>query len=255
MRTIQLVVVALLALSAVHAQNNLEDPQPCDSNSGSVSLTGQSNCANSDFGNNLRVINFETAFESAGSDAQLDTHANLANHIVQTSRHVLGVPAIVSDEALARLAWVFRFRHNPEPFVIAKKSTKGDAARLVRFVLSDAGVNSWHHFTEAKITHLIEAVNQSTETTNGFIFRIIEGDVCEYKAIGDTQIQQRIHFFSAVHDETSLTVVFVGSSITGDFIKGHGNSVVLREQTGEFLRQWLLNQWVNLWTCTNPASN
>lgn len=180
----------------------------------------------------------------------------LAQHVVAVSEEALGFSAILSDEDLASLAWSFRLRHMPAPVVVAKKSTKYDVERLVRYVLTHPDFKARHHVKECKINELINAVKASIETPNGFVFRIFEGEDYEYSPVHVHQLPAIQHYFAAVHNSDSLFVSVASSDILGEFIKGHGgeNAVLERASAAQFLRQWLLNQWVNLWICTNPST-
>ena len=180
----------------------------------------------------------------------------LAHHVVNVSKQALGFQAVVSDETLATMAWTFRLRYMPAPNVYARQSTRYDVERLVRNVLTNHHFKAKHHIKECKIAELIAAVKASVETSNGFVFRIIEGEDSEYSQIHLHQLSAVQHYFAAVHTKDTLYVSIVSSGILGEFIKGHGgeNAVMERASASQFLRQWLLNQWVNLWICTNPSS-
>lgn len=266
MRTSQIVVLGILIagtfasleIRSSHAScsQGLGNPVPCQGNDhGSSNSVGQGSCS-SDLSANLKVVNYETAIENISSQTPVLSFAALANHVVAHAKEGLGFEAILSDEVLASLAWFFRLRHMPAPVVVAEKSTKGDAQRLVRHVLTNQKVKNLHHFSECQINDLIQAVKNSVETPNGFVFRIIEGSDYEYPEMHLHQLAAIQHYVAAVHTSTELYVAFVGSEILGEFIKGHGgpDAVNERADAAQFLRQWLLNQWVNLWICTNPSS-
>lgn len=243
-------VVFGIALPAVCAEEDLESPRTCAP--GSEAATGEVSC--SDASASLHIVSYENSIEQFVAASPVSSFADLAQHVLSVSEKALGFPAVVSEESLASLAWYFRFRHVPAPLVIAKSSTRYDVARLVRFVVTDEKFRARHHLKECKINALIEAVKASVETDNGFVFRIFEGEDEEYPDLYLHQLPAIQHYFAAVHSEGTLFVSVVSSEILGEFIKGHGgeNAVLERAAVDEFLRQWLLNQWVNLWVCTNP---
>lgn len=247
-------ISASLDLKVSHAES-LGEPNPGKGDDhGSHNFRGQ---ISSDLKGNLRVVNFETAIEDISPSRPIHNYEALAHHVVDSAREALGFDAVLSDDVLARLAWSFRLRHMPEPIIVARNSTRGDADRLVRYVLTSKEVKKAHHFTEYEIQRLIKRVKDSAEIGQGFVFRIIEGADNEYEPLHLHQLAARQHYFAAVHDKTDLYVTFVGSEVLGEFIKGHGgpNAVAERADAAQFLRQWLLNQWVNLWICTNAHSN
>lgn len=272
MRTGQFVVVALVILG-ISAQalteppvapknrlifGDLSDPAPCNNDHGSQGSDGLGTCNSGDYAENLRAVSYESAIENVKSSSPLLSFADLARHVLRVSKFALGFDAVLSDETLAELAWIFRLRHMPAPTVVASQSTRWDAARLVKYVLTHPDVSSCHHFRECDIDKLVAAVKDSVETPNDFVFRIIDGDADEYSPLGLHQLERRQHYFAAVHTEDRLSVSFVCSSLKGEFIKGHGSDsskISERESAHTFLRQWLLNQWVNLWICTNPTKN
>lgn len=231
----------------------LGDPKPCLRDNGSEGPEGQGSCSG-DLSCSLHMLDLETSIEKISPAYPLMSMESLARHVVKVSEQALGFPAILSDETLASLAWHFRLRHMPSPLVIAHKSTKYDVARLVRYVLTNEHFRHRHHLKECKINEIIQAVKASIETPTGFVFRIFEGADEEYAKMHLHQLGAIQHYFAAVHSEDSLYVSVVSSEILGEFIKGHGgeNAVLERANAAEFLRQWLLNQWVNLWICTNP---
>jgi hypothetical protein len=270
MRTGQFVVLALviLAISAqAHTEEapptksraifgDLSDPAPCHKDHGSQGSDGQGTCSAGDYSQNLRVVSYEKAIENIAPNAPIINFEGLARHVIRVSHFALGFDAVLSDEKLAELAWIFRLRHMPAPVVVAAQSTRWDVARLVKHVLTHKDTASCHHFRECDIDKLVAGVRNAVETPFGFVFRIIDGDLSEYSPLGLHQIESRQHYFAAVHSEEKLYVSFVCSSLKGEFIKGHGGDSVIseRESAHTFLRQWLLNQWVNLWTCTNPSN-
>ena len=264
MRTSQIVVLvaliggifASLDLRSSHAQIALAPPHPFQGDDYGSSST---NCLPNDptwLSSNLKILDYETAIEDIASSIPVIDYQVLAHHVVSQAKEALGFEAILSDEVLASLAWSFRLRHIPPPIIIAEQSTLGDADRLVRHVLTNHKVKYAHHFSEVKILELIAAVKNSVNSPKGFIFRIIEGEDSEYHPLHLHQLAARQHYFAAVHNARDLFVTFVGSEVLGEFIKGHGgaDAVVERASAAQFLRQWLLNQWVNLWICTNPRS-
>lgn len=272
MRTGQFVVVALLILG-ISAQaltdpvvpakqrvifGDLNNPAPCDGDHGSQGSDGLGTCTSGDFAENERVISYVKAIENIKSSGKLISFADLARHVLRVSKFALGFDAVLSDETLAELAWIFRLRHMPAPVVVASSSRRWDSERLVKYVLTHPDLASCHHFKECDIDNLVAAVKESVETDNDFVFRIIDGAEEEYSPLGLHQLERRQHYFAAVHSEERLSVSFVCSSLKGEFIKGHGmdsSSISERESAQTFLRQWLLNQWVNLWICTNPTKN
>jgi hypothetical protein len=270
MRTGQFVVVALLILG-ISAQalttepvankrrvvfGDLSDPAPLTKDHGSQDSIGQATSRYGDYSTNLRRVTYETAIERILPSSPLMSFSALANHVISVSKLALGFDAILSDQTLAELAWIFRLRHMPAPEVVAAQSTRWDVERLVKYVLTNEKVRTCHHFRECDIDQLVASVQESVETLAGFVFRIIDGDSTEYSPLGLHQIESRQHYFAAVHSEEKLFVSFVCSSLKGEFIKGHGQESKFheRESAHTFLRQWLLNQWVNLWTCTNPST-
>ena len=265
MKTAQFVVVALILLgisaklnptSAAH-DADLSAPQPCAGDAGSQGANGQGSCVNGDFADNIRKVSYVEAIENIAPAGPIVSFGALAQHVIQVSKQALGYSAILSDETLASLAWIFRLRHMPDPVIVAKQSTRYDVARLVRNVLANDSAQAEHRWTECKINELIAAVNASVESPTGFVFRMIDGESSEYGQIGIHQLEHRQHFFAAVHTQEQLFVAVVSSSLKGEFIKGHGgpDAIGEREEAFNFMNQWLLNQWVNLWTCTNPGSN
>lgn len=258
MKASLIVVASLVILGAMLGPikcslGDLADPKPCDSDHGSEGPSGNGSCQG-DLSSSLHILDFETSIEKISSSQPILSMEALAHHVVSVSEEALGYPAILSDETLAALAWHFRLRHMPAPLVIAKKSTKYDVERLVRFVLSNEHFRIRHQLKECKINEIIEAVKASIESPNGFVFRIFEGDDEEYSKLHLHQLSVIQHYFAAVHTNDALFVSVVSSEILGEFIKGHGgeNAVLERASAAEFLRQWLLNQWINLWICTNP---
>lgn len=262
MKTTQFVVVALVLLGinanliangAAH-KADLSSPSPCLGDGGSQGTSGQGTCINGDYADSIRKISYESAIERISSSRPIVSFGGLAAHVIQVSKQALGYSAVLSDETLASLAWIFRLRHMPDPVIYAAKTTRFDVARIVRFALTRPEVVAEHQWPECEINALIEAVKASVEQPSGFIFRMIGGAQSEYNMIGLHQLEQRMHFFAAVHNEQELFVSVVSSSLKGEFIKGHGKEtdIAQREEAATFLRQWLLNQWVNLWTCTNP---
>ena len=263
MKTAQFVVIAMLlislnanliAKSAAH-QADLASPSPCSSDSGSQGANGQGSCINGDYANNIRQVSYEDAIEKIGAASPIVSFRDLAQHVIKSSNQALGYSAILSDDTLASLAWIFRLRHMPDPVIYAAKTTRFDVARIVRYALTRPEVIAEHQWAESDINALIEAVKESVEQPKGFVFRIIGGSQSEYRLIGLHQLEQRVHYFAAVHNEEELFVSVVSSSLKGEFIKGHGKETAIaeREEAATFLRQWLLNQWVNLWTCTNTS--
>ena len=264
MKTAQFVVIALVLLGinanlvakeTAH-KANLTDPSPCQGDTGSQGSSGQGSCVNGDFADNIRKVSFETAIEDIAAAGPIVSFTSLANHVIMVSKQALGYSAVVSDETLASLAWIFRLRHMPEPVVIAEQSTRYDAKRLVRHVLTNPSALAEHHWKECAINELIAAVETSVQEPTGFVFRMIPGDASEYGQMGVHRLTQRVHIFAAVHTQDTLKVSVYSASLTGDFIKGHGgaDAVAEREEAAMFMRQWLLNQWVNIWTCTNPGN-
>jgi hypothetical protein len=249
MKTSHVVVLALVILS-IHASVEVRLEDDIESLSRSlddvISATRESD---------PRTVSVESAFEYLLPQSPILSFPDLAQHVVAHSRQALGFEAVVSDEDLTNLAWYFRLRHMPEPLVVAERSTLGDASRLVRHILTNERVRNSHHFSEAKIKELIEAVDRSTQTDRGFVFRIIEGADEEYGLLHLHQHPARQHYFASVHNSTDLLVAYVGSEVQGEYIKGHGGPDAVSERAvgDRFLRQWLLNQWVNLWICTNHA--
>lgn len=252
MRSIHIVIFALVAIGI--SAKELDDPAPCHSDHGSSSNNGQAGCATSFSKSSIKTLSYESAIETIVSTTPVLSFAQLAQHVINFSEQALGYSAILSDETLADIAWIFRLRHMPEPVVFTRSSTRYDAARLVRFILTNEEVMKAHHFSEEKINELISAVELSVQQPNSFVFRMIEAQDSEYHQIGVHQLTSRMHYFAAVHTEDQLQVGFVGSEAMGQFIKGHGgmDAIQEREEGAQFLRQWLLNQWVNMWTCTNP---
>lgn len=261
MKTSQIVVLGLiivgvfstLEVRSSHAEGDLEAPKPCEGDDhGAVNPLGQPFCSG-DLEENLHKVSYETAIEDVASQSPILSFVDLAKHVIKHAKQAMGFEAILSDEDLASIAWYFRLRHMPAPVYVAEKSTVGDSARLVRHVLTNQIVKNAHHFSEAKINALIDAVKKSVESPYDFVFRVFEGYDYEYQHIHLHQLAARQHYFAAVHTSTELYVVFVGSEILGEFIKGHGGSEVIQERAyaAQFLRQWLLNQWVNYWICTN----
>ena len=261
MKASQIVVVSLVILGVTLGPikcsfGDLADPKPCENDHGSEGPEGNGSCQG-DLSSSLHMLDFETSIEKIGSALPILSMESLAHHVVSVSEEALGYPAILSDESLAALAWHFRLRHMPAPLVIAKKSTKYDVDRLVRFVLTHDYFRARHHLKECKINEIIQAVKASIESPNGLVFRIFEGADEEYSKLHLHQLSVIQHYFSAVHTNDALYVSIVSSEILGEFIKGHGgeNAVLERASASEFLRQWLLNQWVNLWICTNPPND
>jgi hypothetical protein len=258
MKASQIVVAGLVilgvALGPIKCHGlELQDPKPCLRDNGSEGPGGLGSCV-ADVSDSLHVVSIETSIEQISSADPILSLEALAKHVVDVSEDGLGFPAILSDDDLASLAWSFRLRHMPAPLVIAKKSTKYDVERLVRYVLTNEQFRARHHLKECKINEIIKAVKDSIEIPNGFVFRIFEGDDAEYSKLHLHQLYAIQHYFAAVHTEKWLFVSVVSSKILGEFIKGHGgeNAVLERAHAAQFLRQWLLNQWVNLWICTNP---
>lgn len=259
MKAYQIVVTGLVILAVAlgpikcHVQE-LQDPKPCLRDSGSEGPDGLGSCV-AELSDSAHVVSIETSIEQISSSQPILSMDALAKHVIDVSEDGLGFPAILSDEDLASLAWSFRLRHMPAPLVIAKQSTKYDAERLVRFVLTNEHFRSRHHLKECKINEIIKAVKDSIEIPSGFVFRIFEGEDSEYSKIHLHQLSAIQHYFAAVHSDKWLFVSVVSSEILGEFIKGHGgeNAVLERASAAQFLRQWLLNQWVNLWICTNPS--
>lgn len=265
MKTAQFVVIAmvlisinanLIAKSAAH-KADLASPSPCSSDSGSQGPSGQGSCINGDFANNIRKISYENAIEQISAPIPIVSFGALAQHILRNSKQALGYSAVLSDDTLASLAWIFRLRHMPDPVIYTAKTTRYDVARIVRYALTRPEIVAEHQWAECDINALIEAVKASVEQPKGFVFRMVSGAQSEYGMIGLHQLEQRMHYFSAVHNEEELFISVVSSSLKGEFIKGHGSETAIaeREEAATFLRQWLLNQWVNLWTCTNPGTN
>lgn len=255
MRTSQFVVLALVVLGISAAE--LMNPVPCSGNdNGAVGVAGQGSCSAAISGQ-IAMISFEQAIEAISSVHSIMTFGQLAQHVIQNSKEALGYEAILSDETLANLAWIFRLRHMPEPVVVNEKTTTYDFARVVRHVLTNDSVRAEHRFSEAKITELINAVKESVETGRGFVFRMIEPTASEFEQMSLHKLETRMHVFAAVHTSTDLMISFYSASLTGEFIKGHGgiNAIEERDRAAKFSRQWLLNQWVNLWVCTNPGTN
>ena len=244
-------VVLGVALPVVGADADLESPRSCRPGQ---EATGELSCV-ADSSVSLHTVSYENSIEQFVPANPVASMADLAQHVISVSERAFGYPAVVSDEDLASIAWYFRFRHIPEPLVIARNSTRYDVERLVRNVLTDERFRAKHHLKECKINQLIQAVNASVESERGFVFRVFEGEDEEYSDVHLHQLPAIQHYFAAVHTEKSLYVSVVSSEILGEFIKGHGgeNAVLERATVDEFLRQWLLNQWVNLWVCTNPA--
>ena len=265
MRASQVIVFSVLFLGIfahLELENSLSDiaelkaPIPCQgSDVGSSSGYGSGSCS-SNLKSAIRVLDLESSIENIKSQTAILSFESLANHVVASSKKALGFQAVLSEETLASMAWTFRLRYSPAPVVVAEKSTKGDWARLVRHVLLNHDTRRAHHFSEKKILELIEAVRASVEVSTGFVYRIIEGDDNEFREVHLHQLSVRQHYFAAVHTSTDLYVSFVSSEVLGEFIKGHGGADAVNERAGaeDFLRQWLLNQWVNLWICTNPVS-
>jgi hypothetical protein len=261
MKATQFVVVALvllginanLAANGASHKADLSSPAPCKGDSGSQGSNGQGSCINGDYSSNIRKVSYESAIELIGSSKPIESFRSLAAHVISVSKQALGYSAVLSDDTLASLAWIFRLRHMPDPVVYAAKTTRFDVARIVRYALTRPEVVAEHQWAECDINALIEAVKTSVEHPSGFVFRMVSGAATEYGMIGLHQLEQRLHFFSAVHNEEELFVSVVSSSLKGEFIKGHGKETAIaeREEAATFLRQWLLNQWVNLWTCTN----
>ena len=259
MKTSQLVVVALVVLGITMGPVScdsglLANPKPCNSDSGSQGPAGQGSCSG-DISLSLHTVKTETSIEQISSSQSILSMEALAQHVVKSSQQALGFQAVLSEETLASMSWSFRLRYMPAPIVVAKSSTRFDVERLVRNVLTTHEFKHKHHMKECKIAELIAAVKASVETSSSFVFRMIEGDDSEYSQVHLHQVAVIQHYFSAIHTIDSLYVSVVSSQILGEFIKGHGgaNAVMERASAAQFLRQWLLNQWVNLWICTNPA--
>lgn len=269
MKTVQFVVVALVlmtinanmvSLDAAHAEvagAELVSPQPCHGDNGSQGSNGQGSCINGDYAESIRRVSYESAIEQIGSTVPIMSFSALSQHVIAHSQQALGYSAVLSDETLASLAWIFRLRHMPDPVITTYQTTRYDVARAVRYILTNANVTAQHHWTECKINELIQAVNASIEQPTGFVFRMVDGDASEYGQLGLHSLVSRLHVFAAVHTQDKLYLSVVSGSLKGEFIKGHGgqNAIAEREEAFTFLKQWLLNQWVNIWTCTNPGSN
>lgn len=253
MKVSQIVVVALIVLGVF--AGDLSNPKPCDKDNGSQGPAGSGSCANGDISDSLRIVSYENSIEQIASTTPILSFAALAQHVMKVSKQALGFEAVLSDEALASYSWFFRLRHMPEPFVYAAESTKNDVERTVRYAFTRPEFLKRHHVRSCKINELIAAVKTSIETPTGFVFRIIEGDQDEYHSVHLHQLNVIQHYFAAVHTESKLFVAVVSSEVLGEFIKGHGgqNATIERADAAQFLRQWLLNQWVNLWVCTNPT--
>lgn len=259
MKTSRFVVITLIALGialapVACASGELDAPKPCHSDSGSQGPAGQGSCSG-DISLSLHLVKYESAVEQVSSSSSILSMESLAQHVVAVSKQSLGFSAVLSDEVLASMAWNFRLRYMPAPIVIASESTKFDVERLVRYVLTQREFKHRHYMKECKIAELIAAVKASVENPNGFVFRIIEAEDAEYRQVHLHQISAIQHYFSAIHTNNKLYVSVVSSEILGEFIKGHGgaDAVMERASASQFLRQWLLNQWVNLWICTNPS--
>lgn len=260
MKASQIVVAGLVILGVTlvsikcHPVQSLEDPKPCLNDNGSEGPIGLGSCV-AELSDAVQVVSIETSIEQISSSHPILSMDALAKHVVEVSEEGLGFPAVLSDEDLASMAWSFRLRHMPAPLVIAKKSTKYDVERLVRYVLTNEQFKARHHLKECKINEIIKAVKDSIEIPNGFVFRIFEGYDSEYNQLHLHQLSAIQHYFAAVHSDKWLFVSVVSSEILGEFIKGHGgeDAVLERAHAAQFLRQWLLNQWVNLWICTNPS--
>ena len=184
MKTSQFIVVALVILGVVLApvsclSDELANPKPCHSDSGSQGPVGQGSCSG-DISLILHLVKFENSIEQISSVNPLISMEALAHHVVNVSKQALGFQAVVSDETLATMAWTFRLRYMPAPNVYARQSTRYDVERLVRNVLTNHHFKAKHHIKECKIAELIAAVKASVETSNGFVFRIIEGEDSEY---------------------------------------------------------------------------
>lgn len=265
MQAARFVIVALMLLSinaSLVADNNahkadLTSPKPCRSDHGSQSENGQGSCINGDLRVNIRTVGYEQAIEKIASSCPITSYTALAEHVVAVSYRALGHPAVVTDQSLASLAWIFRLRHTPEPVIVAAGSTRGDAARLVRYVLTNETAQAEHKWCECEIKEFIAAVNVSTQMPTGFVFRIVRGYDNEYDLMSTQRIAQRIHIFAAVHNEQELKVSVYSAEVSGEFIKGHGGqgAVSERQEVSIFLKTWLLNQWVNMWSCNNPKVN
>lgn len=254
MRATQFILFVVLVVGISAA--DLSNPVPCQNDNGASGPSGYGTCNSRFTSAGIRRVTYETAIESISSTTTIRTFQQLAHHVIRYSTQALGYHAVLSDSTLAEIAWIFRLRHMPDPVIFAAKTTLGDAKRTVRYVLTQESVRNMHNFHECDIKALIAAVEESTKSPTGFIFRMIPGSDNEYGQIATTQLSQRMHFFAAIHHETHLEVVFVGSEILGEFIKGHGSITAIeeREQASTFLKQWLLNQWINLWICTNPTT-
>ena len=246
--------LTILAILVIGISASLSDPAPCSDDLRSSRSEGQASCRQTFSRHDARSTSYEDAIEKIASPWPIDSFDQLARHVVDVSQQALGYSSVVTDDTLAELAWIFRLRHMPEPVIFARTSTKYDAARTVRFVLTQSEVQKMHHFTEYQINQLISDVEASVERSHSFVFRIITGASSEYFQIGTHQLASRMHIFAAVHTNTELKVTYVGTEIMGEFIKGHGgkDATTEREETATFLKQWLLNQWVNIWSCTNP---
>ena len=259
MKLSQIVVAGLVILGVtlgpIKCQvQELQDPKPCLLDNGSEGPLGMGSCV-ADVSDSAHIISYETSIEQMSSSRPILSMDALAKHVVEVSEDALGFPAILSDDVLASLSWSFRLRHMPAPLVIAKQSTKYDVERLVRYVLTNEHFRARHHLKECKIDEIIQAVKDSIEIPSGFVFRMFEGKDSEYSKLHLHQLSAIQHYFAAVHSDKWLFVSVVSSKILGEFIKGHGgeDAILERVRAAQFLRQWLLNQWVNLWICTNPS--
>lgn len=256
MKVTKLVLVALmimgLALGPVVCQGSLAAPKGCSEDGGSSDEMGHTSCSSGLAGSKL-TLDFGKVFEALPiGNTTIQSMEDLATFVYQNGEKALGYPTDITDKELAEVSQIFRIRHMPDPSFVAQSAPFNELERLVKTVVTHPDVKDVHTLRGKEVQEIVDHVVASLQSANGFVFRILEGSDSEYPLMRVHQLGAVQAFFAAVRSGNTVYVSIVGMEISGEFRRGHGDKTLERSQVDFFIRQWLLNQWVNLWICPRP---